>query len=95
MSWFNKWFRKPTNRLLNQYATVESVSSSSSMNDKLLSEGIRMNLHIANGGYVIEFTKYDNRKDRNDRSIYVIPDGEDFGQKLSEIIVQYILTNGR
>ena len=52
-----------------------------------------MKLHVANGGYIVEFHRYDDRKDRAFNELHVINDGDDLGQRLSEVIVQYILSN--
>jgi hypothetical protein len=52
-----------------------------------------MKLHVANGGYIVEFHRYDNIKDRGLNELHVINDTENLGERLSEVIVQYILSS--
>ena len=47
---------------------------------------IDMSLVRADGGWIVQFQSYDDHTDRTSVNHYVIPDNEDFGQRLSEII---------
>lgn len=97
MKWFDKWFQKQAKRAWkaaheeNNLIHLKPVGMSSS--DRISADGINMKLHVANGGYIVEFHWYDDRKDRNLTELHVINDGEDLGQRLSEVIVQYILSS--
>lgn len=48
--------------------------------------GLTCSFYKANGGTVIEFRKYDPRTDRNDNSLYVVSDEEDFGSSFAKIV---------
>jgi hypothetical protein len=99
MRWFDRWFQKQAKRAweAEQDSNVLTVVSGNKTRspDRIDANGINMKLHIANGGYIIEFHRYDDHKDRAFNELHVINDGEDLGQRLSEIIVQYIISNYR
>jgi hypothetical protein len=54
--------------------------------DKLHSMGMRLQIYRASGGYVVETRSYDDRKDENHNSMYVITDDKDLGNELGKII---------
>ena len=97
MKWFDKWFQKQakkaweTSQEENNLIHLKPVGMGSS--NRIDANGINMKLHVANGGYIVEFHRYDDHKDRAFNELHVINDGEDLGQRLSEVIVQYILSN--
>lgn len=49
-------------------------------------DGIELSLHKANGGYVVQFSIYDRKKDERIRNLHLISSDEDMGDKLSKII---------
>jgi len=101
MKWFDKWFQKQAkkaweasqeeNNLIYVGASSKTIGIGSS--NRIDANGINMKLHVANGGYIVEFHRYDDHKDRAFNELHVINDGEDLGQRLSEVIVQYILSS--
>jgi hypothetical protein len=99
MRWFDKWFQRQSKRAWeetqkaqhNLIYTGENIRPISS--NKIGADGINMKLHVANGGYIVEFHRYDDRKDRGLNELHVINDSEELGERLSEIIVQYIISN--
>ena len=48
---------------------------------------IRFNVYIANGGRVVETSRYDRIKDRHTNGLYIISDQQDFGREIDKIIV--------
>lgn len=48
--------------------------------------GLSFTLHSASGGQVMQFRRYDSNKDRWDERLYLVPDGEDFSQRVAEIV---------
>lgn len=48
---------------------------------------IRFNVYIANGGRVVETSRYDRLKDRHTNGLYIISDQQDFGREIDKIIV--------
>jgi hypothetical protein len=47
---------------------------------------ISFELSTAVGGRILNVRRYDDRKDRHDQQTYVIPNGEDIGQRVARII---------
>jgi hypothetical protein len=55
---------------------------------------VEMKIHMANGGYVIEFYRYDAAKDHSSIETYVIDDNVDkLGENIAQIVVQYTIQN--
>jgi hypothetical protein len=59
--------------------------------DRLSSEGMRMQIYRASGGYVVETRSYDRRKDENMNSIHVITEDQDLGDALGKIVMMEAL----
>lgn len=47
---------------------------------------ISFELSTAVGGRILSVRRYDERKDRNESQTYVIPNGEDVGERVAKII---------
>ena len=52
----------------------------------LRSNGMTFFVYAAEGGTVIETSFYNDKDDRNDNRLYIIPDGEDFTSTLGQIV---------
>lgn len=59
--------------------------------DKLSSEGMRLQIYKASGGYVIETRSYDSHKDRHHTSMHVITEDHDLGDALGKIVMMEAL----
>ncbi len=59
--------------------------------DRLSSEGMRMQIYKASGGYVVETRTYDHHKDRNNNSMHVITESQDLGDALGKIVMMEAL----
>ncbi len=55
--------------------------------DRLQSDGIRLQIYKASGGYVVETRGYDRKTDRNKQSMHVITDDQDLGDALGKIVM--------
>jgi hypothetical protein len=55
------------------------------------SDGLRLQVYRASGGYVIETRSYDRRSDRNNNTMHVITDDQDLGQALGKIVMMEAL----
>jgi hypothetical protein len=55
------------------------------------SEGMRLQIYKASGGYVIETRSYDQRTDRHSNSMHVITEDEDLGERIGKIIMMEAL----
>jgi hypothetical protein len=59
--------------------------------DRLSSEGMRMQIYKASGGYVVETRSYDRRKDENFNTMHVITEEQDLGDSLGKIVMMEAL----
>ena len=59
--------------------------------DKLSSDGIRLQIYKASGGFVVETRSYDRKTDRNNNSMHVITDEQDLGDALGKIVMMEAL----
>jgi hypothetical protein len=57
----------------------------------LESEGLRLQVYRASGGYVVETRSYDRKNDRNHNTMHVITDAEDLGERIGKIIMMEAL----
>jgi len=55
--------------------------------DRLQSDGIRLQIYKASGGYVVETRGYDRKTDRNHNTMHVVTENEDLGDRLSKIVM--------
>jgi hypothetical protein len=76
------------NWLLKEDDDMESVGIYSEDCDgvDLHSQGFRLQVYGASGGTIVETTKYDQKKDENRHSLYVITEDKDLGEELAKII---------
>ena len=91
MKWFNRWLARRVEAGINDHNSMKSnlarpQAISVEESPDLQSSGMRFHLYSASGGTVIEVRQYDRKHDRNDHRLYVIPEGQDFHQSLTEIV---------
>jgi hypothetical protein len=60
-------------------------------NNRLESDGMRLQVYRASGGYVVETRSYDRKNDRNHNTMHVITDEEDLGERIGKIIMMEAL----
>ena len=65
---------------------LEAVEPSS-----LGSEGMRMQIYKASGGFVVETRNYDRRKDENFHTMHVITENQNLGDELGKIVMMEAL----
>jgi hypothetical protein len=92
LGWFQRWFLKHSqqawqnskqDRDMNTYPTPPRITATRDLNTR---NSIDLSLIKADGGWIVQFTSYDDRHDRHNVHHHVIPDSEDFGPKLAEIV---------
>ncbi len=59
--------------------------------NRLASDGMRLQVYKANGGYVIETRGYDHHKDRSINTMHVITEDQDLGDALGKIVMMEAL----
>ena len=99
MNWFDKWFAKKCKQAWenkNRFDRDEligakqmAIGMGTPMVERSRPEGedrITFELSSAVGGRILNVRRYDDRKDRHDHQTYVIPNGEDVGERVAKII---------
>ena len=89
MNWLK---RKLRNWIFEEDATETKASRLISIRDREI-EGNGMNFTIMNavGGYVMQYSQYDEKNDRNDRRLHIINSEQDLGQSIAHIITYEML----
>ena len=94
------WIRhKLHNFIFPQDTTNELVESKSHRRNALISRGSQLDsrgglnftIHMANGGYVLEYATYNEKTDRHDNALHVITADTDLGQGIAHIITLEML----
>ena len=92
MNWLDNWILKRAKRIRNRNETIGSITRAEvSMNDDRPSIGSnrhRMNFTVyrANGGMMVEYNRYDERKDQHFCELHIIHPDENLGEALSKIV---------
>ena len=89
MSWFKNTLRnwllsdssvKQARLRGNAIATIEEDHESMSSDPTM-----RFKVYNARGGKIVEFTRYDRQRDRNEHDLYIIRHDENFGERIAKI----------
>lgn len=95
MRWFDKWlYKKVRDMWDNRYKYDDEglnkvAIGQTAMIERGRTEGdnrITFELSSAVGGKILNVRHYDERKDRHDTQTYVIPNGEDVGERVAKIV---------
>ncbi len=101
MKWFDKWFYKQAKKAWenkdryeeNAYVSIKEARMNTLSGAQMVERGrpegegrITFELSTAVGGKILNVRHYDERKDRHDTQTYVIPTGEDVGERVAKII---------
>lgn len=62
-----------------------------SRGSQLDSRGMNFTIHMASGGYVLEYSTYNDKTDRHDNTLHIIPSEQDMGQGIAHIITLEML----
>jgi len=52
---------------------------------------VNFTIHKASGGYVVESTFYDEKRDQHNRSLHIITNQEDFSEELGKAVFMEML----
>lgn len=80
------WLRKKMWNFLNSGGPEVATNALIVSENRIQSDGMNISVFNATGGTIIEFRRYDRTKDRHDNKMYVIPAGEEFGEKFAKIV---------
>lgn len=85
LSWkqrFRNWLHSDSEELVGSQ-TIET--------DRLQSDGMRLQIYKASGGYVVETRSYDRKSDRNNNTMHIITEDQDLGDALGKIVMMEAL----
>ena len=92
------WFRQKLHNFIFSQDTNEVVESKThrgraliSRGSNLDSRGMNFTIHMANGGYVLEYSSYNEKTDRHDNALHIINSDTDLGQGIAHIITLEML----
>jgi len=87
-----RWLKSKLRSWIFEEDTVEQSNRVVSIRDREI-EGNGMNFTIMNavGGYVMQYSQYDEKNDRNDRRLHIINSEQDLGQSIAHIITYEML----
>ena len=92
MNWFDKWFAKKCKQAWENKNRLEegSIKMNSALQvERGRPEGegrITFELSSAIGGRILNVRHYDERKDRHETQTYIIPSGQDVGERVAKIV---------
>lgn len=101
MKWFDRWLYKKTRDMWENKHKYEDESTGIWLKDNqkmaigqaMVERGrpegenrISFELSSAVGGKILNVRHYDERKDRHEQQTYVIPNGEDIGERVAKIV---------
>ena len=84
---FKQRFRNWLNSDSDEVEVPQLVSEA----NHLESDGMRLQIYKASGGYVVETRTYDRNKDRSHNTMHVITEDQDLGDALGKIVMMEAL----
>ena len=94
MKWLDNWILKRAKRIRNRNETISSIDrlqtgiAISEDRHSIGSSRHRMNFTVyrANGGTIVEYNKYDERKDQHHCDLHIVHEDENLGEALAKIV---------
>ena len=95
------WFRQKLHNFIFPQDTNETIATAVpgskhhnqliSRGSQLDSRGMNFTIHMANGGYVLEYSTYNEKTDRHDHALHIINSDTDLGQGIAHVITLEML----
>ena len=92
------WLRNKLHNFIFPQDTNELVETKTHRGRALISRGSQLDnrgmnftIHMANGGYVLEYSTYNDKTDRHDNALHIINSDTDLGQGIAHIITLEML----
>jgi hypothetical protein len=98
MGWFDRWFMKKVRWSIENEQVMYNRKEAASLSRGLVratdgdetgvdwSEGLNIQVKRVNGGFIVNFRKWDKVKDQHHANIHIITDEMDFNQELCKLI---------
>ena len=96
MKWFDKWFNNKVRQSWEQAKEAKNMTLVSPSVDRSLGDhrsSMNVQIHSASGGYILEFTKYDRKRDEHNRNLHIVTEEQNLGEAISQIITVEMLRN--
>ena len=96
INWFKQkvisWVREDWQKVRSEPdVVVSNTIGTISKSRRLDQHGMNFTIYSANGGYVMEYSMYDNRKDERNTALHIITSDQDLGQGIAHIITLEML----
>lgn len=95
---FFRWFGYKLNRYMNQPEDEPRQAKIRAASTATIDRGIgdhrqtmNLQIHTATGGYILEFSRYDRKRDEHDRKLHIITDNDNLGEAIAQIITVEML----
>ena len=94
INWFKQkviqWVREDWNKVRSD---GDVIATSKTISGRRMDQpnGMNFTIHAANGGYVMEYNKYDPRTDERNSALHIITSDQDLGQGIAHIITLEML----
>jgi hypothetical protein len=92
------WFRQKLHNFIFPQDSNEVVETKTHRGRALISRGSQLDnrgmnftIHMANGGYVLEYSSYNDKTDRHDNTLHIINSDTDLGQGIAHVITLEML----
>jgi hypothetical protein len=92
------WFRQKLHNFIFPQDINEVVETKTHRGRALISRGSQLDnrgmnftIHMANGGYVLEYSTYNDKTDRHDNALHIINSDTDLGQGIAHVITLEML----
>ena len=96
INWFKQkvisWVREDWQKVRSEPdVVVSNTIGTISKSRRLDQHGMNFTIYSANGGYVMEYSMYDNRKDERNTALHIITSYQYLGQGIAHIITMEML----
>jgi len=85
------WRQRLRNWLNKDESEELIVAKDIQVSHQLESDGMRLQIYKASGGFVVEARRYDRHKDQNINSMHIVTDDQDLGEALGKIVMMEAL----
>ena len=104
MKWFDNWVLRRAEQILvlrrendrdikvaEKYTNRIGIGNAPDRSSPNGRETLNFKVYNAVGGKIVEFSRYDERRDRHDHDLYIINNDQDFGERIAKIATLEVL----
>lgn len=92
MNFIDRWFARKAKEAWDKMVSDSRrgppgpVGYAAAGNFNISADGLNVTIYGATGGQIVEFRRYDIKRDRNESKVYVIPSEQNFVESFSKIV---------